>query len=253
LSNACQCSVWAPATTTLSLRVSADRRGVPRSGHPGLAAAQPGDLVLAGPDELASDQLGRLLQIYEQAFPPDLRAPMAELAVPTRRDRLLVALDDGEPVGFAAVRLLTGPQWVFLRYFGIAASRRRSGLGLCLWQLLTESLADLGWPARVALEAEDPAEAAGDPAEQEVRRGRIAFWARCGANPLPVPGYAMPAVTEIGSPEQMVLMAFDPRAGSQAIADVSDLVRAIFAEHYGLAPEHPIVSAALASIGTRGD
>ena len=150
------------------------------------------------------------------------------------------------------MRLLSGPRWAFLRYFGVAADRRRSGIGLRFWQLLTESVVDLGWPARIALEAEDPAEAAGDPAEQEVRRGRIGFWAKCGASALPVPGYAMPALTKIGSAEQMVLMAFDPAAGSPGVADVSDLVQAIFTEHYGLAPRHPIVSAALASIGTGG-
>jgi Acetyltransferase (GNAT) family len=236
----------------MSPGMCANGHGMPQPRHRGLAAAQSGDLVLANPDELASDQLDKLQQIYEQAFPPHLRVPMAELAAATPRGRLLVALDQGEPVGFAAIRLLTGPQWVFLRYFGIAAGRRRTGVGLRLWQLLTESVVDLGWPARIALEAEDPAEAAGNPAEQEVRRGRIGFWARCGASALPVPRYAMPALTEIGSAEQMVLMVFDPGARSPGVADVSDLVQAIFTEHYGLAPLHPIVSAALASIGTGG-
>ena len=109
------------------------------------------DLVVARPEALVGNQLASLQHIYEQAFPPRLRVPLAELVVPSSRDRLLVALDDGAPVGFAALRLLTGSRWAFLRYFAIASDRQRTGLGLRFWRLLLESVADLGWPARIAL------------------------------------------------------------------------------------------------------
>src|SRR5260370_38585213 len=105
---------------------------------------------------------------------------------------MLVALQGGEPVGFAALRMLTGPSWVFLRYYGIAAGRRRSGLGLRFWQPVVPAMTDVGWPAKIALGAEDPADAAGDPAGQGIRRARIGFWAQCGALALPVPGCAVP-------------------------------------------------------------
>ena len=210
-----------------------------------------GGLALASPGELDPGQFGRLRQIYEQAFRPDLRVPLTRLAAPSPRDRLLVALEGRDPVGFAAIRLLAVPRWSLLRYFGVAADRRRSGYGLRLWQLVAESVADLGWPARIALEAEDPADAAGDPAEQEVRRGRIGFWSRCAARALPVGSYVMPALTDGGHAEPMVLMAVDPGAGSPSLADMSHLVRAIFTEHYGLAATDPVVTAALDSIGPR--
>ncbi|HEY2640357.1 MAG TPA: GNAT family N-acetyltransferase [Streptosporangiaceae bacterium] len=208
------------------------------------------DLVLADAGELKVSQFGRLQQIYEESFPSELRVPVAELAAASPRDRMLVALESGEPVGFAALRLLTGPSWAFLRYYGIAAGRRRSGLGLRFWHLVVPAMIDVGWPARIALEAEDPADAAGDPAEQEVRRARIGFWTRCGAVALPVPGYVMPAFTDTGRAEPMVLMAFDPAASGPSLADVTDLVRAIFIEHYGLLSSNPIVTAALDSIAT---
>lgn len=206
------------------------------------------ELVVASPEALVGNQFATLQQIYEQAFPPHLRVPLAELVVASSRDRLLVALDDSAPVGLAALRQLTGPRWAFLRYFAIASDRQRTGLGLRFWRLLLESVADLGWPARIALEAEDPADTAGDPVDRQVRLGRIDFWTRCGASALPVPGYVMPALTDIGRAEPMVLMAFDPGAGSPGPADLAALVRAIFTEHYGLGEWHPIVVAALESI-----
>ena len=228
------------------MTVSPGGAAQPRRRQPAVRA---GDLVVAGPEALVGKQLTRLQQIYEQAFPLHLRVPLAQLAVPSSRDRLLVALDDGAPVGFAVLRLLTGPRWAFLRYFAIASDRQRTGLGLRFWRLLVETVADLGWPARIALEVEDPADAAGDPADRRVRLGRLAFWTRCGASALPVPGYVMPALTDIGCAESMVLMAFDPGAGSPSPADLAALVRAIFTEHYGLEEWHPIVLAALESIG----
>jgi hypothetical protein len=62
----------------------------------------------------------------------------------------------------------------------------------------------------------------------------------------------MPALTDVGDSEPMVLMAFDPGAGNLSPAGLADLVRAIFTEHYGLDLRHPIVRAALESIGARG-
>ena len=174
---------------------------------------------------------------------PASRASRAKLARPAA-----VALDDGAPVGFAALRLLTGSRWAFLRYFAIASDRQRTGLGLRFWRLLLESVADLGWPARIAFEVEDPADAVGDPADRQIRLGRIGFWTRCGASELPVPGYVMPALTNIGCAEPMVLMAFDPGADSLGPASLGALVRAIFTEHYGLEEWHPVVLAALESI-----
>jgi hypothetical protein len=208
------------------------------------------ELTVVAAGQLDAGQLGGLRQVYEQAFPPELRIPLAELAAPGPRDRLLVALDGTDPVGFAAMRLLAGADWVFLRYFAVAASRRRSGLGLRFWHQLRQSVTLGGWPGRIAFEAEDPADAAGDPAEQDIRHGRIRFWERCGASVLPVPSYVMPALTGTGRDEPMVLMAFDPGGGSPDAAEVSSLVAEIFTGHYGLGRQHPLTCAALDSIGS---
>lgn len=207
-------------------------------------------LIVVRAAELDSVQLGGLERIYREAFPPSLRVPLAELATPSPRDRLLVALEAGEPVGFASLRLLHDGGWVFLRYCAVAAARRRAGLGLLFWRQLRQAVAGGGWPARIAFEVEDPAHADGDTGEQAIRHGRIGFWRNCGAIELPVPSYVMPALTALGEPEPMVLMAFDPQQRALSSADLSDLVCAIFTRHYGLDRQHLLVRAALDSIGT---
>lgn len=218
------------------------------SGQSKPAAAEP-PLVVAA-HELDDRQLSQLGNVYERAFPPHLRVPLTGLAAPTHRDRLAVALDGNDPVGFAALRLLESVNWVFLRYYAIAADRRRTGLGLSFWQQLTGFVAASHWPARIAFEVEDPADAQHDEAEQRIRLGRIRFWEKCGAAVLPVPGYVMPALTKIGHPEPMVLMAAGS-VGSTRLAggELSALVRAIYTDHYGLPAEHPTVAAATTSIG----
>ncbi len=209
-----------------------------------------GQLRLVRAAELSARQLDQLRVVYQQAFPARLRVPLATLAAPAPRDQLLVALADAEPVGFAACRLLPRASWVFLRYFGVAADRRRQRLGIRAWRQLQRAVADSGWPARIAFEVEDPAEVAGDAAERQNRQDRIAFWRNCGAEILPVAGYVMPALTELGEPEPMILMAADPdREVPLAAADLAVLVRAIYTEHYQFAGQDPLVAAAVASVG----
>jgi hypothetical protein len=199
--------------------------------------------------DLDRRQLGQLQLVYEQAFPARLRVPLAELTAPGPRDQVLAGLVGGVVAGFAALRLLDTAGWVFLRYFAVAAQWRRQRLGLRFWQLLSPSLTSAGWPARIAFEVEDPADARGDPVEQDVRRGRIAFWESCGAVILPVPRYVMPALTPLGAAEPMILMASYPVSPDRAgTAGLAELVRAIYGQHYRLEPEHSMITAALDSI-----
>jgi|SRR5580693_3999594 hypothetical protein len=207
-------------------------------------------LHIASASDLDREQFGRLQEIYEQAFPRHLRVPLAELAEPSARDLMLVALDGSDPVGFASLRLLAGVGWVMLRYYGVAASRRRQRLGSRFWQQLRPAVVSIGWPGRIALEVEDPREVRDDAAELAIRRGRLEFWRNCGARVLPIPRYVMPAITERAEPEPMVLMAAEPQGSDRlTAADLSALVQAIFTQHYGLALSNPLVAAALASIG----
>lgn len=200
---------------------------------------------------LDTAQLIQLDSVYSEAFPAHLRVPLAQLAVPGPRDQLLVALDGQDAVGFAALRLLGTAGWVFLRYYGVAADRRRERLGIRFWHEIRPAIIASGWPDRIAFEVEDPAAAHGDLAEEAVRQGRIRFWESCGAARVPVPGYVMPAMTEIAEPEPMILMVANAGRSRELGPDgLAALVRAIYTEHYRLTPEHPLATAALGSIGS---
>lgn len=212
---------------------------------------QLGEIRVTQSSELTPSQLDRASEIYEQAFGAHHRVPFAELAATGPADMLVAALDGDEPVGFAALRLLDAARWTFLRYYGVATQRRGAGLGLRFWQLLRSSIEEAGWPGRVAFEVEDPAHAASGEA-RDVAVARIAFWNRCGCRVLPITGFVMPDITGHSAPEPMLLMASDSAGKSWPAAELADLVRAIYARRYQFGPEHPMVVAALESIGEAG-
>jgi len=200
-------------------------------------------------DALSADQRDRVRLIYEGAFGAGLRVPFGELTTQGDADQTFVALRDQVPAGFAALRLLGSVEWSFLRYFAIAGDRRSQGLGRQFWPLVRDSLRDQDWPARVVFEVEHPAEAADDEPERVIRDRRIRFWSACGASLLPAPGYIAPDYTGSGMTEPMLLMAAFPPATPAAQGDrLRRLVLAIYTDRYGLAPDDPLVSRALASI-----
>lgn len=210
-----------------------------------------GEFRITHSTDLTASQFDRVTEIYQQAFAPHHRVPFAELAATGARDMLVAALDGGEPVGFAALRLLDAAGWTFLRYYGIAARRRGAGLGQRFWRLLRPAVDEAGWPARIAFEVEDPGHASSDEA-RAVAVARIAFWTRCGCQVLPVSGFVMPDITGHSLPEPMLLMASEPEMASWPRAELGKLVVAIYAGRYRFGPEHPMVAAALASIGDGG-
>jgi hypothetical protein len=221
-----------------------------------MPASAPAGMRVARPAGLTRQQLSRVAEVYEQAFPAELRVPFADLAADTPVGLLLVAVDVdvAEPLGFAAMMRLGLAGWTFLRYYGIAADRRRQGIGLAFWRLLQPALASAGWPVRMVFEVEHPGQPGTDPAEQHVRLRRIAFWRGCGARLLAVDGYVMPDITGLGAPEPMLLMTYDPaRTADMPPDEVGALVTALYAERYGLDADHPLVTAALASHGPRDD
>ena len=207
------------------------------------------DLRVVRAAELDAVQLAAVNGIYQQAFPPQLRVPFADLAADDARALLVAALEDSDPVAFAASMLMEEGGWVFLRYYGVAATRRRQGLGLRFWQLLRPELLEAGWPGRIVFEVEHP-DHARDEHERGVRMDRIEFWRSCACALLPVSGYAMPDVSGMAQlPEPMLLMAggFDLSAGLQT-SEIAQVIHQIYVARYGLKSDDPLVTTALASI-----
>jgi hypothetical protein len=209
----------------------------------------PNDLWVATASELTRYQRDQVVEIYGQAFPPELRVPFAELATPGPSRVMHVAVNGHEPIGFAASMLLGQTGWTFLRYYCISATSRRRGVGLRFWRLLLTALDAAAWPTRIVFEVEDPRHAETDAAEESVRKARIAFWERCGARLLPVDGYVMPDLAGLSAPEPMRLMAHDAAsAGRLPQGQIAGLVAALYSCRYGLDGDDPMVQAALGSI-----
>src|SRR5215469_8837937 len=187
------------------------------------------------------------MQIYHEAFAPHHRVPFAELASTGPADMLVAAIEGDQPVGFAALRLLGAADWTFLRYYGIAADRRVTGLGQRFWRMVRPAVQAAGWPARIAFEVEDPDAVAGHGG-REIAVARIAFWTRCDCQTLPVTGFVMPDFSGLEGPEPMLLMASDPATTTFSASELAELLLAIYSGRYQLDADHPMVRAALASI-----
>lgn len=198
------------------------------------------ELVTA--ESLESGDLEVVRAIYEDGFPPHLRAPFDSLLT----DQAFVLVDD-TPIGFAVLRPLASTGWVFLRFF-VAASRGR-GVGSLLWSHLTATMAEAGF-TRMVHDVEDPSEPDVPEAEVEVRAKRISFYEKNGALLLPVTSYLPPHGDE--EPHALRLMAADlTTSPTEPITgqDLRALVEAVYEHRYGLRPHDPAVRRTLTSSG----
>ena len=127
------------------------------------------------------------LSLYQSAFPPDQRVPVAGLlsllaARETSTVSNLAVLDEsGKLVGLVIFERHESQQALFLWYLAVIPSRRDQGLGARIYrQIIAEYAA--GCTALV-FDVEIP-ELAGDGAEQALRARRIGFYRRLGAKLL---------------------------------------------------------------------
>lgn len=196
--------------------------------------------------ELTADQLERVRAIYEDAFPPDLRAEFDTLL----SDRLVVRVaDDGTPEGLAVLRDLGDTGWAFLRYYAVGV--RGGGVGTTMLGELARLLGSEGRRLLV-WDVEDPDEPGLSGDHVLEHRRRIAFYERAGGVLLPVTDYAPPHGDDLpgdepsGHAPHLRLMCL-PLAGA-ALPATRDVLLAAMTLRYDLDPAHPAVRAALASI-----
>ena len=128
--------------------------------------------------ELKRMDRDELTDLYERemvyVFPPDERKPlraMLRLMDEGKYDPLL-AVEDGEPMGYALLWLPESREGALLEYLGVLRGKRNGGAGARILSALGERYSQLFG------EAEAPT--SGDPGEDDLRRRRIGFYLRNG-------------------------------------------------------------------------
>lgn len=121
-----------------------------------------------------------------EAFPPNERKPLPDIRGLMAAGRYEVwGLFDGEMLlGYATLWMEPADKsCILLDYLGVTAARRNGGLGQQIVRMLAEQMEG---KSLLLIEAERPVEGY-DPAENDIRRRRLAFYERCGF----VPAYDM--------------------------------------------------------------
>lgn len=172
-----------------------------------------------------------LRAIYEDSFPPSLRAPWSDLVEHRDDERLHVLIDiDRAPAGLALTRRLGDTGMAFVRYLVVDPTRRDRGLGGLLVDRLRDHLRDEGIGV-LLLDVEEPI---GEHAEDD--RRRIAFYERCGLTLLDVPGYAPPEHGATGEIVPLLLMGEVLDGGAPLTGPrLDEAVRAVLLHRYGVA------------------
>lgn len=191
--------------------------------------------------ELSAGQMERVRAIYDEAFPPDLRADFDSLLA----DRLVVRLaEDGTPEGLAVLRRLGETGWVFLRYYAVGV--RGGGVGTAMLGELADLLGSEG-SRLLVWDVEDPDEPALSDEHVTEHRRRIAFYERAGGVLLPVTDYAPPHGDDLGDHVPHLRLMCLPLAGAD-VPPAREVLLAAMTLRYDLDPQHPAVLRALASI-----
>lgn len=134
-------------------------------------------------DKISAEEFGRLMDLYESAFPPDERRPREQMPPADPAFRLWAVGDDG---------LLTTWQfdgYTYVEHFAVFPDRRGGGIG-------SRALAAIAGP--VILEVEPPESG-------EMARRRIDFYRRNGFR-LDDLKYIQPPYSPDSSPVELRLM-----------------------------------------------
>lgn len=168
--------------------------------------------------------------IYEESFPPSLRAPWTALVDHRHDERFVVLADtDGTAVGITLIRRLGDTDMAFVRYLAVDPARRDRGLGSQLVAQLRELLRD-GGVGVLLLDVEKPL---GAHAEDD--RRRIAFYQRCGLELLDVPDYSPPEHGATGEIVPLLLMGEVLDGGATLTGSrLDEAVRAVLLHRYGV-------------------
>lgn len=161
-----------------------------------------------------------------------------------------VLLDGDQPLALAVVSRLRKTEWSYLEYYAVTDARRGQGIGGVLWTVLGRTLRQRGFPARLLMEVEDPADVPDGSPQRLERERRIKFYERLGARQLSVSGYATPHLDGTQGSDPMLLL-WSPETMDDPHPDPAEIratIPDLYDSSYGLMPSHPLVVAALRGI-----
>jgi ribosomal protein S18 acetylase RimI-like enzyme len=196
----------------------------------------------------------QMRMIYLTSFPPSERKDFSDLvdAVNKGDELVFAARVMRDIVGFALVQRLSYTGVFLLEYMAVAKERRGEGIGSALFQHMAKTLRDEKSAEGLLLEVEPPDK--GSDAEMDVRRRRVAFYRRNGAEIVAeANSYRMPDLSGKGSVE-MRLMWLGLKDEGVIISGqkLRDCIVSIYRESYGRSEDGPLLRSVLQGIEVRG-
>lgn len=204
-----------------------------------------GQLRLSREASLGSSLADYLKPIYQASFPPAEQVDFAGFIerIDKGTEQLFVAWLADKPVGFAVTMRLEGVNAHLLGYIAVDERARNQGIGGKLLDFLADTLSMPGNASGVIFEAE--AIECGQPEERALRKRRIDFYQRHGAQIIEcAPNYRGPDLSGPGEVRYTLLwipLAQDDKAPSGQ--PLHDLVQALLVQGYQLEDGDPFVKA----------
>jgi ribosomal protein S18 acetylase RimI-like enzyme len=185
--------------------------------------------------------------IYMEAFPPAERVALEVLIAAVGRGRRLLFTAEAatEIVGFAITMPLPDTGMHLLEYFAVKSEHRGQGIGSILLPGVLGNL--IAGEQVVGLILEVRSDQAGDESEREIRRARIAFYRRNGAQLIEdVPQFLAPNLCDGGTIEMRLMWLAAGSAPSKLCGPLLlACIRGIYSECYELSLDDHLVESTL--------
>lgn len=185
------------------------------------------------------DLLGMISEIYVASFPASERVPLDGLAADVERGACLLctAVAEHRLVGFTFASPLDQTNVHLLMYMAVARGERGKGIGTRLLRYVAEQVGRYWRSLGLLIEVESD-DSAGDQEKQDLRRRRIAFYCRNGAEVIDcVTDYRIPDLSRGGDSEIRMKLLWLPIKDRQERPEgilLQDCIHAILVGCYGL-------------------
>jgi GNAT superfamily N-acetyltransferase len=159
-------------------------------------------------NDFGSFEFEQSMAIYKSSFPSNETRPVERVIVMLRKDEnyhIFVALKDNSVVGISLMYIFRSLRIGLLDYMAVIPNYRRRGIGEELFKLTFEKFGSLVSNG-IGLLMEIQRQNVLDSEENLVRKNRIRFYTRLGANVLEGVNYLLPPIRNGIEPEEMYLM-----------------------------------------------